>query len=229
MKRLFYLTAVILASVLCCSASTCTSGTLADYIALGSGGCTIGPDTISNFQVASGTAGATPITPADVSISASGSGLNLSLTVSVDQTAGAGKQLEALFSYQLSGASFTGESSILSGASETGDGAVTDLENICAGGMFASGMPAGCTGVPESLVTLDGVQNQNSADFPAHSFFDVFVDLTLDGGLSGSASGATVKDTYSGVPEPFSFSLAILGLALGVGAKLRSSRRARIG
>jgi hypothetical protein len=229
MKRLFYLTAVILASVWCCAASTCTSATLADYIALGSGGCSIGADTLSNFQVASGITGATPITPADVSISASASGLNLNLTISVDQTASANTQLEALFSYQLSGASFTGESSTLSGASETGDGAVTDVENICAGGMFAPGMPTGCTGLAASLLTLDGVQNQNSTNFPAHGFFDVFVDLTLDGGLAGSASGATVNDTYSGVPEPFSFSLTILGLALGIGAQLQRSRRGRLG
>lgn len=229
MRRLFYVTAAILMSAFCSAASTCTNGTLADYIALGSGGCTIGVDTISNFQVASGIAGATPISPFDISISASGSGLNLSLTVSVDQTAAANSELEALFSYQLSGGSFVGESSTLSGASETGDGAVTDIENVCAGGMFAPGMPTGCTGMSATLTTLDGVQNQNSTNFPARTFFDVFTDLTLDGGLSGSASGATVTNTYSGVPEPFTSSLTILGLALGLAAKLRRSGRRRLG
>lgn len=229
MRRFFYVSAAILVPTFCSAASTCTNGTLASYIALGSGGCTVGVDTLSGFQVASGITGATPISPADISISASASGLNLSLTISVDQTAGANTQLEALFSYQLSGGTFVGDSSTLSGASETGDGAVTDIENICAGGMFAPGMPTGCTGVPASLTTLDGVQNQNSTNFPARSFFDVFTDLTLDGGLSGSASGATVTDTYSGVPEPFSYSLTILGLALGIGARLRRSRCGRLG
>jgi hypothetical protein len=229
MRRLFYVTAGVLLSAFCAAASPCTNGTLADYIALGSGGCTIGADTISNFQVASGITGATAISPSDISISGSSSGLNLSLTISVDQTAGANTQLEALFSYQISGGSFIGDSSTLSGASETGDGAVTDIENICAGGTFAPGMPTGCTDFAASLTTLDGVQNLNATDFPAHTFFDVFTDLTLDGGLSGSASGATVTDTYSGVPEPFTSSLTGLGLALGIGAKLRLSRRGRRG
>lgn len=214
-------------STLCSAASTCSSGTLATYIGLGSGGCTIGADTLYDFQTVSGISGATAISTADVSISPLGGSFNPGITASVTQVAGANTQLELLFTYQISGSSYVGDSITLAGSSESADGAVTDIQNFCAGGTFGPDGVTGCTGFAGSLLTLDGVQNQDSTALGPVSFIDVTDDLTLDGGLMGSASGGTITDRFSAVPEPFDYCLTGLGLALGLGAKLTSARRNR--
>jgi hypothetical protein len=51
--------------------------------------------------------------------------------------------------------------------------------------------------------------------FPASSFFDVFVELSVDGGPSGSAALGAVSLTFAGaraVREPGGLGLAALGL-----------------
>lgn len=227
MGKIFYLSCAIpLLSVLC-SAATCTDGTLASYIGLGAVGCTIGANTLYDFHTVSGISGATPISTADVSIAPLGGNFDPGITASVSTVAGANTQLELLFTYQIAGTSYVGDSITLAGASETGDGAVTDIQNFCAGGTFGPDGVSSCTGMPGSLLTLDGVQNHDSTTFGPTSFFGVTDDLTLDGGLMGSASGATITDRFSSVPEPISYLLTGLGLALGLGAKLRAARRNR--
>lgn len=211
------------------AASVCTSGSLATYIALGSPGCTLGDNTVADFHTLRGLSGAVSISPADVSVHPSGGDFNPALGFSVDQTAGANNQLELLFTYQISGGSYAGDSIALAGSSESGDGAVTDIQNFCAGGKFAPDGVTGCTGSAGSLLTLDGVQNRDSATF-VHTFFDVFVtdDFTLDGGLSGTASGGSITDRFSIVPEPFTYLLTGLGLAVGIGVKLVRGNRRRL-
>jgi hypothetical protein len=225
MRQLLFLisTTIVLSSL--CSGSTCTNGSLASYIALGSGGCTIGTNTLFDFHTLTGISGATPIAPGDVSISPSGGDFSPGFTASVSQTAAANTQLELIFTYEISGSSYAGDSITLSGSSETGDGAVTDIQNFCAGGTFGPDGVTGCTGLAGSLLTLDGVQNQNSTTLGPASFLDVTDDFTIDGGLAGSASGGTITDRFSAVPEPITFLLTALGLALVVGAK--SARRNR--
>ncbi|HEX3682295.1 MAG TPA: hypothetical protein VHU83_07105 [Bryobacteraceae bacterium] len=203
------------------------SGTLATYIGLGSGGCTIGQNTLNDFRTISGIAGATPISTADVSISPLGGNLNPGITASVSQVTGANSQLDLLFTYQISGASYVADSITLAGSSETADGAVTDIQNFCAGGAFGPDGVSDCAGLAGSLLTLDGVQNQDSTALGPASFIGVTDDLTLDGGLMGSASGGSITDRFSAVPEPFGYFLTGLGLALGLAAKLTSAGRNR--
>lgn len=214
-------------TALCSPASTCNDGSLASYIGLGSGGCTIGANTLYDFQTVSGTSGATAISTADVSISPLGGDSNPGITASLTKVAGANTQLELLFTYQISGASYVGDSITLAGSSETADGAVTDIQNFCAGGIFGPGGVTGCTGFAGSLLALDGIQNQDSTVLGPASLISVTDDLTLDGGLLGSASGGTITDRFSAVPEPSSYFLTGLGLTLGLGVKLTSARRNR--
>ena len=226
-QRLYLISVTILLSALCSKASTCTNGTLASYIGLRSGGCTIGTNTLYDFQTISGTSGATPISTTEVAISPLGGSFNPGITASVDLTAGANIQLEALFTYRIAGTAYVSDSVTLAGSSETGDGAVTDVQNFCAGGIFGSDGVTGCTGSAGSLLTLDGIQNQDSTAFGPASLLSVTDDFTFDGGLAGSASGGTITDRFSAVPEPFSYLLTDLGLALGLGAILTSDRRNR--
>lgn len=227
-KLLYFCSAIVGVSTLCSALPVCTDGPLASYIALGSSGCAIGDNTLSGFSTLSGISSATAISPGDVSVHPSGGNFDPRLSFVVDQTANANKRYELLFTYQISGMSYVGDSITLTGSSESGDGAVTDLQNLCAGGAFGPDGVTGCTGFAGSLLTLDGVQNQNSISLGPTPFLNVTDDFTLDGGLTGSASGGSVEDRFSAVPEPFTYLLTGLGLALGLGVNVTRGNRRRL-
>jgi hypothetical protein len=219
MKRFALTIAAVIATAGLSSAATCGNGSLASYIALGAGGCTIGSNTLFGFQTVSGTAGATPIATSALAIAPFGGATSFGFTAALTQTAGANSLLETIFTYQISGNSYTGSSIALAGSSETGDGAVTDIQNYCAGGTFGPDGVTGCAAVTSALVTLDGIQQTDSASFAGVSLLSITDDFTLDGGLGGSASGGSFTDQFtarsvSAVPEPFGFSLMGLGLGL---------------
>lgn len=226
MRRFLCLVSMtIVVSALCSAAPTCTNGTLASYIGLGSGGCTIGANTLYDFQTVSGTAGATEIPTKDVAIAPLGGSLNPGFTATVVQSASTNTELETIFTYRISGSPYVSDSITLAGSSQTVDGAVTDIQNFCAGGTFGPDGVTGCTGSAGSLLTLNGTQNQDSTSLGPAGLLSVTDDFTLDGGLAGSASGGTITDRFSAVPEPLSYLLTILGLALGIGTKLRFIQR----
>ena len=204
-----------------CSASTCTSGTLASYLSLGSSGCTIGGETLYNFSILSGQTGATELSAASISITPSGGVYTPALTFTTSQTASTNALLESFFTYDLKGASLVSSAITLSGSSETGDGGVTEIENFCAGGTFDSTGVGGCTGTAGSLLTLDGAQNADSSVLGPVRFLNVTDDFTLSGGTIGSAAGGTFTNSFGAVPEPASILFAGLGLALAAGKGLR--------
>lgn len=222
---LLVVSGAVLSALSLCGAPACTDGTLASYIALGADGCTIGTNTLAGFQVVSGTAGATELAPLEVAIHPSGGDFDPELTVGVDTSAAANTLLEVIFSYSISGNPYAANAITLSGSSETGDGAVSYVQNFCADGTFDAALD--CSGVPGALVTVDGAQNQDSGPVHPASPLVQIDDLVLDGGLAGSASGGTFTDRFSAVPEPFPFLLTGLGLALGIAIKSRRARSAR--
>jgi hypothetical protein len=228
MRGLLFLAAALLIGLRpCAAAPTCSSGTLASYISLGSGGCTIGTNTLYDFAIVSGTAGATPIPAQDVIITPLGGDFNPGFTASVAQLATANNELETIFTYQIAGSTYVGDSITLGGSAETGDGAVTDVQDFCSGGTFGPDGLTGCTGFPGSLLTLDGTQNQDATGLGPVSLLSVTDDFTLDGGLSGSATGGNFTDRFSAVPEPLSYWLIAFGLALTLGIKLKPGSTAR--
>jgi hypothetical protein len=206
-------------------AGPCGAGSLASYVALSSGGCTIGSDKLYNFQILSGISGGTAIAPGSVNLNPTGGSLNPLLTISTTQSASAGVPLEAIFTYDISGALFTGISAVLSGTSETGDGGVTGIVNFCEGGSFGSDGVSGCGFANGALLTLDGgVQPSDNSQFAGVSFLNVTDDFTIDPGVIGTATGGTLTNSFTAVPEPVSFTLTGLGLALAGALKVRSSR-----
>jgi hypothetical protein len=189
-------------------AGSCASGSLASYILLGSGGCTIGTNLFFSFATLSGTAGAAEISPTLVSITPSGGTTDPELSFTVDANAGTGDLLESIFTYKLSGNQYLHSTIGLSGSSETVDGAVTDIQNLCEGGTFGPDGVSGCTGTADGLVTLDGFQNSDDTPLGSPSFVNVTDDFTVDGGTEGTASGGTFTDQFqakaasAAVPEP---------------------------
>lgn len=227
MKHILLLAGLCLLKV-ASAAPVCIDGSLASYEALGASGCTIGANTLASFMGLTGTTGATEIDPTLVMIDPDGGTGNPSLTFMVNKSASAGTVFETIFDYVISGPAYTAESITLSGSSETVDGAVTDVQNNCAGGFFGPDGVDGCTGTAGSLLTLDGVQNMDQTSFASPTSIAVTDDFTVDGGTAGTASGGTFVDQFSattGTPEPGTWLLTAAGLAFAGYRRFRSINR----
>jgi len=213
--------------------SICTTESLANYILLGSAGCTIGSDTFASFAIVTpGSTGATAIAPSAVTVAPSGGTTDPTLTFSTNLTASDGQLLEALFNYTVAGASFTSDTLTLSPATEAVDGAVTDIQNYCFGGNFGPDGVDGCAGTNGALLGLDGAQNTDSTTIPGVTSLGITDDFEIDGGPpmdpgSGATAGTfidqfTANANASPTPEPGALLLTALGLSL---AALREIRR----
>ena len=208
------------------SAALCGNGSLQNYLSLGSGGCQLGVVTFSNFQVVSGQNGATAIGATEVQVTPSGSPLNPLFMISfTNPTATSGQLLESIFRFSVSGAPLTGASLALAG-SATGDGVVTNVLNVCPGGNFNSNAIDGCPNSRTAITFISAIDQQfNDSTGPvAASFFDVFFDLTLDGGPNGSATLSSATVGVTATPEPAAGLLFAAGLAAIAGLRARRLR-----
>ena len=196
----------------------CLSGTLQSYINLGVPGCSVGGVDYSAFSLVPGQFNATQISPANINVTPGGSQLQTTLLLTYNLTDSAGGMfLESIFRVRASGL-LTGASISLSSPTVTGDGAVTGILNVCAGGSFAGTAPSGCPTTEKSALVfaIAGGPNQlsDSLSFAPSSFFDIFFDVTIDGGTNGRATLPSATLGVNAVPEPS----AILLVALGIGA-----------
>ena len=195
-------------------AAPCSLGTLPDYVSLSSAGCTVNGLALSNFTIDAFPGATSPIAAGDVQLAPAGDGLVL--TGGSVLSANAGELLGLRFLFQLSGPGLAGATVALGDdPMATGDGAITVLIGVT----DALGAPLG----DAIAFALDGlVDTPASFISPPSSFFDVFVEIGIDGGTVGSASMgpglATVSfATVQAVPEPATLlllALALLALAL---------------
>lgn len=202
-----------------CSAAPCVSGSLATYVSLGSTGCTVSNNTFSDFVIRSPIAGATALLPSSITISPTGGTSDPGLDTAVVAAASAGNLLQVFFSYKLSGSIYTNALIGLSNSTSTGDGGVTGITDFCADGTFGPSGVSGCSGTAGNLVTLAGSQNADSGSFSAVSFLAITDDLTLDGGISGTATGGRLSNRFSAIPEPVTYLLAAAGLLFFAGLR----------
>jgi PEP-CTERM motif len=225
MKQFLSLVSLTVAIVSGSYAAPCGTGSLASYIELGPGGCTIGANTLFDFRALSGIAGATPISSGAVTLAPLGGNFDPGLSATVNTTANAGTLFETFFTYKVAGSFYTGDSITLTNSSASSDGAVTGIQDFCAGGIFGPSGVTGCTGIAGTLLTLAGTQNQDSTSFGPVNLLSVTDDFTLDGGLAGSASGGTMTNRFTAVPEPATFFVAGMGLALAAACASLSGRK----
>jgi PEP-CTERM motif len=218
MKHIAICFAAILGMVALASADpVCVTGTLATYEALSSG-CTIGTNTVFDFNVPSGITGAAPITPASIEIIPSGGTTTPTLTFITSQTASNGQLIEALIDYSISGNDYMSDSIMLAGSSSSGNGAVTDIQNYCLGGSFDSTGVNNCSSGNTNALLLFG-DGSDPISFAKTTLLNVTDDFTLDGGgfLGGSAAGGTITDSFgaiAAVPEPSTYLLLAAALLL---------------
>ena len=205
------------------NAATCASGTLADYIGLGVVGCEVGSAHFSGFaSLPTLPVGSTPIAATAISVTPLVSLTHPGFLFGLNAAASAGNVLSALIQFQAFSTSlspFVGASAEIAGAAITGDGAVTMIEDLCLGGLFAN-PPSDCAGSPDTLLTLvDAFSSLTSASttFPNSSPIDVVVNFIVDGGESGGAqleSGSVRFVTGALVPEPSTLALLSFPLLL---------------
>ena len=203
------------------SALPCAPDTLQGYIGLGSGGCTVGGVLLASFGVAPGQSFATPIDPATIQVTPGGTSLQLTFGAN----AGAADLLESFFHFTVSAADLLETALAMAGASATGDGAVTAALDVCGDGLFSGNAPIGCSGSAATLILFAIESDALLADAvsvaPA-TFLDVFADIVIDGGPSGSGALGSVTLSFT-VPEP---SLALLLAAALAGFARRRLRLA---
>jgi hypothetical protein len=212
------------------AAPLCAAGTLANYIALGAGGCSIGSVSFFDFSAGTVLASATPIAAADIAVSPLAIGVGLDFGFNVNALAA--DLFDVLIGYSVDGGLFGTNTLSMTGSSVTGDAAITAIEDKCIGGTYAGSDPStACSGTalfPALLVIDVDVFEQlsDTAAFAPSSFFDVFTEITIDGGLSGSATlNGTVTNQFgeanvAAVPEPSAILLVGSGL-FGLWARRR--------
>jgi len=241
MRRLLLLGAALLQFGLVAPvfAVPCAPQTLAQYILLGVTGCTVDGVEFRDFsevedallspratRIASTAVTLTPFTDA------SGLGFSLSSATPLVDNAG-GQFLELFFGFTATpapGRSFTSNTITLdSSAFASGEGAITLIEDKCLNGSFTSptlGCPPTST-IQLTAFAVDGISDlTETATFAPASFFDVFIDLIVDGGPDFFTGQATLGPTLgefrltqvgAAVPEPASWML-LLSALLALGA-----------
>lgn len=216
-------------------AAPCAPGTLQDYINAGAVACGIGNLEFADFELASAPFGATPIDPSAVQVTPTATPTTAELIVTVNAAATAGQFFDSFFRFHVTALGTShlfGYGASLTDATATGDGVVTLIDDVCADGTFSGTDPIGCSGTPSTIIlfadALDALST-DSAPTPVSSFFDVFADLGIDGGLAGTASLAAGTLRFftapAPVPEPATAWLLMLAAALLINGRRR--RRVR--
>jgi hypothetical protein len=210
------------------NAGPCLPGTLQDYINLSPLGCTLSNVQFTDFFLAPGQSIATPIDPAQIQVTPGGPLFSPTLLLSFNRSASAGQLLESFFHFRSTASPLLSAGISLGSPRVTGDGAITGILDVCANGQFLGTAPIGCTGTPDTAIAFMTSSDSSLSDgtpFRVSSFFDVFVDLSIDGGLAGSAFLGTASVSVTTPEPPPQLLLLTLSLASLGTRKLRRWRR----
>jgi len=218
-----------LAFVSCAALSgmPCVPGSIQSFVNLGTTRCEVATVQFSNFTMLPGQTVGMPIDLAQIQVIPGGTASNPMLSFTLNRTATAGEVFESFFSFSAFGPLLMGASIGLTPPSVAGDGAVTAILDVCPNASFAGGDPLGCPASPASLVLFAIDQSSflsDSAGLPVSSSFNVLVDLTIDGGSSGSATLGSAAIGFSSVPEPSEGLLVALAFSAFIASRARRRR-----
>jgi hypothetical protein len=191
--------------------------TLTNYIALGSGGATIGSTLFSDFMLLPLQNGAVQIDPNSILVNPINLFGNPGFAFVVNQTANTGELFEMRISYKVTDPSITGASVALTNSVVDFDGANTALLDL--------------TGpVPQqTLIAFDiGLiaDNPVAATFASVGMLTAEMDLVVDGGTFGGATLASGINqfTVAAIPEPVSIGFGLATLLVCGTTRLRRRR-----
>lgn len=200
-------------------AGPCVTDTLADYIALGSGGCTINDKTFSSFfytPSASGT-GAVTTDTTSVTVMPTKFGFIFNPVLS----SGGNGFADVLMGYTVAttdSALLIDDASLSMVGGVTGPGAFATVdENVC-----LNGSPSTCLG----LHVAEPSPISDHITFSPVALVTLLKDLHVKSdGEGGSASISGIFNDVSQVPEPASLTILAIGL-IGLGVYRRRARKA---
>jgi hypothetical protein len=188
-------------------AAPCVNGSVSDYVSLGSTGCSVGGLDFSSFTVGLFPGpDAIQIDPGSVQLAPDSGGF--ALTIGTPLSAGAGDLLGLHFGFNVAAAGgLTGGTVALGETDVTFNGVITSL------------LDAGADGTAIAFDIGDIIDPVASFSTAPTSFFDVFVELGIDGGESGLAMAGPnlgsitfAPATPGTAPEPGTVSLLLLSL-----------------
>ncbi len=180
-------------------------GTLADYMALGSGGGTIDDKLFFDFGYLPNAAGGAIAIPAsEISVTPISTPLNPGLRFSAAWTVGPGQALDSFITFQVSvlpgGAPITDISARMDDFGISGDGFLGVSEVTTSGELFLF----------DSALGIKAFDDRTFA--PTTGPISVTKDVFLLGGRGGSAGVSSVTNQFSELPEP---SALVVWLLLG--------------
>jgi hypothetical protein len=212
MKRLILAFALVVCAASDGAADPCAADSLAAYIGLGSGGCTIGGNLFSDFGIEPTPDGAIAIDPSAIRVTPLSGSSGVGFEFGLDVAAEAGELLEVLIAYIVSGAPIPAANVALLGSTVGPDGANTAITDLCLGGDSAFF----CTGTPATLLAFDIGDEADLSDLQSFSgtgLIGVVTDVAVDAGLAGSASLEGVTNLFRPAPEPSTLLMLAAGLA----------------
>lgn len=213
-------------------AAPCISGTLADYVGLGS--CEIGTNTVSGFQALTTVpAGSTLIAAANVLVTpVFSSPLGFGFDFGLNQGAGPGLFLDFLVGYNITGNSY-GIASLLVNGVPPVDGVLSAITDLCPDGTFPTGIGSCTSGGALQLVAAQLVGDPLQMDqvtFPPAAGIAVINDVGIDTGSVGGISAVLIGNRFAVapaavVPVPTPLALLLAGFG-GLAFSRRYGRRA---
>lgn len=217
MRRVLLSIVLVLAFPTLSNAAPCTTTSLAAYVNLGAGGCTVGAYTVFDVLATAllPPEVADPIDPATVTVTpVEGVALDFGVDAFTDD-----QQLDLLIRFSLTGPPLGSTRLSLSNSDASRDASVSAIQDACVGGTFQAADPTSpCSGTPSTVIVLQtaaDLVSPVSDTFRVNSFFDVFIEITADPGLLGAATAGTVSTRFGSVsvPEPSIVVLVALSLA----------------
>jgi hypothetical protein len=207
----------LLSMALTLSAGPCVPGdTLAQYIALGAGGCTVGPLVVENFSfsVLSSGGGDTPIDATDIIVTPDFGAASFGLSLSSTGFSVSGSQF---VNYQI-GYTWdpTGD---LRGLGDVLDPGTADVVTDGCVGIAFSG--SSCSGTPVS-VSVSTTDPTAFVPFAQTNILGILETISLNANGGSASFNGIENDAY--VPEPSTVLTALFGLTL-LAALLRIPRQ----